>query len=144
MSFFVSDTALCKIAVALNPAGKGVSGWDCSAGIPSAAGVCTWGGITCSKNNVISVNLSGLGLSGSIPASIGDITTIQSLILSNNNIIGTIPSSITNLIGLTNINISGNKLSGVIPTALCQVTSHSLGSYTTCGNYIIRTLRFMS
>ena len=128
---------MCMLAIALNPAAK-VTGWDCSAGTPAPDEVCTWGGVTCTSNDVTGINLSKLGLSGTIPSSIGDITSIQSLMIANNNIVGTVPSTISNLLGLTNINLSGNKLTGVLPSSLCQVPTHSLGSSTVCGkNFIL-------
>ena len=132
---------MCALAAALNPSGKGKSGWSCAKGVPPPSVVCSWGGVTCVKNSVVAIALAGLGLAGSIPPSLGDISSLRSLDVSNNLIAGTVPSSLSKLAGLTGINISGNKFTGVIPTVLCQVSSHNLGPTASCGEHDKRYFR---
>jgi hypothetical protein len=55
-------------------------------------------------------------LSGSIPAELGDMTTLQNLDLDHNNLSGSIPSSLGNMPNLRNLNLNGNQLSGEIPS----------------------------
>ena len=55
--------------------------------------VCSWNGIRCRKgtNRVVAITLSGLGLEGSLPPSLGSLSFLRSLNLSNNNFTGRIP-----------------------------------------------------
>ncbi|GLT55898.1 hypothetical protein SLA2020_289830 [Shorea laevis] len=54
-------------------------------------------------------------LQGSIPASIGNLSQLNSLYLLGNNINGLIPSSLTNLTQLSDLSLATNQLSGSIP-----------------------------
>ncbi|XP_057741201.1 MDIS1-interacting receptor like kinase 2-like [Arachis stenosperma] len=68
--------------------------------------------------NLVSLNLHGMGLSGSIPKEIGTLTKLAGLDLSNNNLHGELPSTLSNLTQLVEINVSFNSLSGIIPSSL--------------------------
>ena len=52
---------------------------------------------------------------GSIPAEIGNLTSLTKLYLDNNDLNGTIPSDIGSLTSLTDLQIHNNQLSGSIP-----------------------------
>ena len=61
------------------------------------------------------------GLSGILPAAIGNLTEIQSLYLPNHQISGTIPVEIGNLSKLLYLNLEGNQLSGTIPSEMGEL-----------------------
>ncbi len=80
--------------------------------------VGSWFGIGIGANRVVAIDLTGNNLSGSIPASFGDLTAMFSIDLDDNNLTGTIPSSLGNLAELQYLSIILNKLSGPIPPEL--------------------------
>ena len=69
------------------------SGWG--GGGPVCDGSSSnWYGVGCESGNVVSIELGWNNLSGIIPASIGNLTTLTSLDLSYNSLSGPIPASI--------------------------------------------------
>ena len=79
---------------------------------------CEWEGIQCIDNEVVAIYRNSNGLTGSIPQSIGQLTTLVILDLKNNNISGFIPSSIGNLAKLRQLILSNNKLTGPISSPI--------------------------
>ncbi|KAJ1413620.1 Tyrosine-protein kinase, active site [Sesbania bispinosa] len=71
--------------------------------------------------NLIRLELSGLGLKGSIPTEISSLTKLRYLDLSSNCLQGELPSSLSNLTQLETLDISNNFLTGVIPPTLGQL-----------------------
>ncbi|KAK6774562.1 hypothetical protein RDI58_029801 [Solanum bulbocastanum] len=68
------------------------------------------------------LNLEGCQFSGSIPDSIGNLTQITELILSNNHFTGHIPDSIGNLTQITELILSNNHFTGHIPDSIGNLT----------------------
>lgn len=64
---------------------------------------------------VSSISLSGLRLSGEIPAFLGEMTFLSSLDLSDNNLRGGIPAGLADAPSLSDLDLSDNQLSGDIP-----------------------------
>ena len=62
-------------------------------------------------------------LTGSIPASIGNLDQLQNLNLMSNNLNGEIPSSIGNLKDLDEIFLSSNQLSGSVPATIVNCSN---------------------
>ncbi|KDP37991.1 hypothetical protein JCGZ_04634 [Jatropha curcas] len=58
---------------------------------------------------------SNPSLSGDIPSSLGQITSLRVLSLSQNNLLGNIPNEISGLVNLEQLDLSYNNLSGEIP-----------------------------
>ena len=54
-------------------------------------------------------------MGGSIPITIGDISSLQVLDLSHNNLTGSIPMSLSNLRYLEQLDLSFNNTSGEVP-----------------------------
>ncbi|KAF0898976.1 hypothetical protein E2562_012670 [Oryza meyeriana var. granulata] len=58
------------------------------------------------------------GLTGAIPASLGRLSSLQSLVLVENNLTGAVPAELGALVRLRRLVLSGNGLSGQIPASL--------------------------
>ncbi|KAL3537493.1 hypothetical protein ACH5RR_000859 [Cinchona calisaya] len=71
--------------------------------------------------DLIFLALSNNELSGEIPISIGEMSSLQVIDLSMNNLSGSTPSSIGNCSYLKALDLRNNKLSGVIPDSLGQL-----------------------
>jgi Leucine-rich repeat (LRR) protein len=66
--------------------------------------------------NLITLDLNrSLTISGTIPAALGDIPSLQSIYLGSNLLRGTIPSELAQLANLTNLELQSNSLTGTIP-----------------------------
>ncbi len=80
----------------------------------------TWHGVTLDQDGcVIQLALQDNNLSGSLPASIGQLQALQELYLFDNNLTGSIPSEIGQLLNLTELQLDGNlQLSGTLPNEL--------------------------
>ncbi|ERN15227.1 hypothetical protein AMTR_s00056p00190910 [Amborella trichopoda] len=82
-----------------------------------------WDSLTCNQEQnprVISLDLSASRLEGEIPASIADLSVLESLNFSNNKLTGTIPESLADLTELKSLDLSQNNLSGQVPMALIE------------------------
>ena len=62
-------------------------------------------------------------LSGPIPAELGNLTSLEVLVLNRNRLVGTIPHQLANLSSLETLALWGNQLSGPIPAELGNLTS---------------------
>lgn len=80
--------------------------WDVSN--PSLA--CSWVGIGCERNRVVSINLSNMNLSGSVSPVISRLDQLVNLSLDGNDFWGDI--MLANLTHLRYLNISNNQLNG--------------------------------
>lgn len=83
----------------------------------------SWTGVTCSEGSivrVIALNLSNMGLSGSLSPSIANLTALTDVVLGNNNLSGSIPD-LSQLRRLQRLHLHDNKLSGEIPPSLGNV-----------------------
>ncbi|KAL3497911.1 hypothetical protein ACH5RR_040643 [Cinchona calisaya] len=81
---------------------------------------CSWHGVRCNTNDqrVIVLNLSSLGLQGTLSPYIGNLTSLEELILDNNFFRGTIPQEICQLFRLQHISLYNNSFQGEIPRNL--------------------------
>ncbi|MBQ8008764.1 MAG: leucine-rich repeat domain-containing protein [Bacteroidaceae bacterium] len=80
-------------------------------------------GVTVEGGKITKIELSGKGLSGTLPECIGDLKDLTVLDLSNNSLSGTIPESIGNLTNLTTLDLSSNNFSSYKPSAAPQLAS---------------------
>ncbi|KAL8508549.1 hypothetical protein ACS0TY_018973 [Phlomoides rotata] len=83
----------------------------------NSSSVCSWIGVTCGlrHNRVTALNISSMGLSGTIPPQLGNLSFLVSLDLSNNFFSGTLPPEFSLLHRLRFISLRRNNLTGVIP-----------------------------
>ncbi|EEE54710.1 hypothetical protein OsJ_02035 [Oryza sativa Japonica Group] len=98
-----------------------LSSWNGSTG----SDFCRWGGVTCSRRHpgrVTSLNLSSLGLAGSISPVIGNLTFLQSLDLFNNTLSGDVYFT-SQLHRLHYLELAYNDFSGDLPVGLCNCSN---------------------
>ncbi|AQL03070.1 hypothetical protein Zm00014a_006494 [Zea mays] len=77
---------------------------------------CTWSFISCSPENLVTaLQLQNNNIIGPIPAEIGKLAKLRTLVLSSNKLHGTVPNSLGRLGRLQYIDLSYNNLSGPIP-----------------------------
>ncbi|EYU19041.1 hypothetical protein MIMGU_mgv1a001810mg [Erythranthe guttata] len=87
--------------------------------------VCSWIGITCGSlrhNRVTAVNISHMGLAGTIPPQLGNLSFLVSLDFSFNLFGGVLPQQLSLLHRLKFISFRVNSLSGEIPPWLGLLT----------------------
>lgn len=78
--------------------------------------VCDWGSIECTSGVVTALDLASLGIEGTIPETLGRISTLESLVLNDNHFLGTFPSFLTSAASkIIEIDLSNNELQGLIP-----------------------------
>ncbi|KAK2972165.1 hypothetical protein RJ640_029203 [Escallonia rubra] len=78
--------------------------------------VCNWTGVLCNRHErVAALNLSNMGLLGTITSDIGNLSFLVSLDLSNNSFSGGIPKEMAHLRRIKDINLNFNDFSGRLP-----------------------------
>lgn len=81
---------------------------------------CRWTGVKCglTQKRVVSLNLKGLSLAGTISSHLGNLSFLNSLDLAENSFHDEIPQQLSRLSRLQNLNLSFNYLTGEIPINL--------------------------
>ena len=84
-----------------------------------------WDGVTVagSPPRVTRLRLAQMGLAGTIPAELGNLSSLTGLDLQGNQLTGTIPAELGNLSSLTGLDLQGNQLTGTIPAELGDLVS---------------------
>ncbi|XP_050288449.1 protein STRUBBELIG-RECEPTOR FAMILY 8 isoform X1 [Quercus robur] len=90
-----------------------LTNWKSSGGDPC---VESWKGVTCEGSAVVSIDISGLKLNGTMGYLLSGLTSLRTLDLSDNGIHDTIPYQLPP--NLTSLNLAGNNLSGNLPYSL--------------------------
>lgn len=81
----------------------------------------SWKGVTCQGSSVVSIDVSGLGLSGTLGYLLSDLMSLKTLDMSGNNIHDTIPYQLPP--NLTSLNLASNNLTGNLPYSLSTMGS---------------------
>jgi hypothetical protein len=86
----------------------------------TSTSVCNWIGITCGfrHHRVTALNLSYMGLVGTIPPHIGNLSFLVSLSVINNSFHGSVPNELARLYRLRHLSFKFNDLSGEIPSRM--------------------------
>ncbi|WP_170227872.1 leucine-rich repeat domain-containing protein [Aequorivita lipolytica] len=83
----------------------------------------TWYGVTVENNKIIGISLLFNNLNGTLPASLGQLKSLEKLELSFNPISGSIPAELGNLPQLEVLAINGTAVSGSIPESLGNLSN---------------------
>ncbi|MBL7861358.1 MAG: VCBS repeat-containing protein [Cyclobacteriaceae bacterium] len=84
--------------------------------------VDTWYGITVSGGRITGINLDDNNLAGSLPAGLGDLTALTTLLLGSDPISGVVPDQLGNLTQLSILQINFTSVAGSIPPSLGNLT----------------------
>eukprot|EP00253_Pinus_taeda_P018223 PITA_18223 len=91
-----------------------------------AVPLCNWSAVTCSHRHpldrVTTLNLTAMGLQGTISPALGNLSFLHSLDLSRNKLHGHIPLQLGRLFRLRTLTLSFNQLDGSIPMELGSLT----------------------
>jgi len=112
----------CEALVDLYESTNG-AGWTNNDGWLSSTSVNNWYGIEVSNNFIISIDLHYNKLSGILPASLGQLSRLQTLELWNNQLTGTNLEILSQLISIKYLDLSACKLSGEIHDSIGQLTN---------------------
>lgn len=108
-------SALNVMYSSLNSPSK-LDGWKSSGGDPCGQ---NWKGVKCSGSAVTEINLSGLGLGGSMGYQLSSLTSVRNFDLSKNNLKGDIPYQLPP--DAHHIDLSGNGFTGSVPYSISQM-----------------------
>ena len=91
----------------------------------SGAPSCSWEGVSCRDENIVSLSLANSNLRGSIPADLSLLNSLSNLDLSSNSLSGPIPQELGLLSELSRLNLGNNELSGVLPLSVTELGSRA-------------------
>ncbi|GMN32188.1 hypothetical protein TIFTF001_003555 [Ficus carica] len=86
---------------------------------------CDWNGISCSgaRDHVIKINISGASIQGFLAPELGQLGSLQELVLHGNKLLGVIPKEVSLLKNLRVLDLGMNELTGPIPPELGNLTN---------------------
>ena len=123
------NSAICDILSATNIQNlKGNSTeWNCTSGNVPVVNPCSvgkiWSFLDCINNStVVAMNLTDRGLVGTLPSSIGLLTSLLELVVADNNITGELPTEFGMLNMLTSLVVEDTSISGTIPSHLADIS----------------------
>jgi Leucine-rich repeat (LRR) protein len=70
--------------------------------------------------SLVSLDLRENKLNGSLPASIGKLSSLEVLYIRDNQLSGSIPREVENLMQLTVFRVARNHFTGYLPPNICQ------------------------
>ncbi|CAI9096133.1 OLC1v1032213C1 [Oldenlandia corymbosa var. corymbosa] len=101
-----------KQSIQQDPEGS-MNNWNYSDETP-----CSWNGITCKDQKVVSVSIPKKKLTGFLSSSLGSLPELRHVNLRNNLFYGSLNSEIFKAQGLQSLVLYGNSLSGPIPSEI--------------------------
>jgi Leucine-rich repeat (LRR) protein len=107
----------CEALIALYDSTDGEN-WSDNTGWNVTNTPCSWYQIRCDGGHVTVIDLPLNGLSGSIPAEMGNLINLETLYLADDQLSGSIPAELGNLSNLRGLYLHNTQLSGSIPREL--------------------------
>nr|GMD04899.1 protein STRUBBELIG-RECEPTOR FAMILY 8 [Ipomoea batatas] len=104
--------ALEVIYTSLNSPSQ-LTGWKANGGDPCSE---SWKGVVCQGSDVVSIEISGLGLNGTLGYMLNGLKSLKTLDMSSNSIHDSIPYQLPP--NLTSLNLAYNNLSGSLPYSI--------------------------
>ncbi|ONI31496.1 hypothetical protein PRUPE_1G316900 [Prunus persica] len=101
-----------KQSMTEDPEGS-LSNWNSSDENP-----CTWNGITCKEQRVVSLSIPKKKLFGFLPSAMGSLSELRHVNLRNNKLYGSLPLELFEALGLQSLVLYGNSLSGSVPNVI--------------------------
>ncbi|KAE9595439.1 hypothetical protein Lal_00031224 [Lupinus albus] len=101
-----------KNSITNDPEGS-MSNWNSSDENP-----CSWNGVTCKDQSVISISIPMKKLYGFLPSTLGSLSQLRHVNFRNNNLFGNLPSELFEVQGLQSLVLYGNSLSGFVPNEI--------------------------
>lgn len=101
-----------KQSMTEDPEGS-LSNWNSSDENP-----CTWNGITCKEQRVVSLSIPKKKLYGFLPSAMGSLSELRHVNLRNNKLYGSLPLELFEALGLQSLVLYGNSLSGSVPNII--------------------------
>ncbi|ONK81665.1 uncharacterized protein A4U43_C01F31630 [Asparagus officinalis] len=98
--------------------GGSLTNWNSSGQDP-----CHWNGVTCKQSTVVSLSLPKNGLLGTLPSSLGSLTSLRHINLRSNRLYGSLPPEIFRPRSLQSLVLYGNSLSGSLPSEIGSLVS---------------------
>lgn len=98
-----------KQSIYQDPEGS-LSNWNFSDQNP-----CSWNGVTCKDQKVVSLSIPKKKLYGFLPSALGSLPNLRHLNLRNNNFSGRLPVELLRVQGLQSLVLYGNSFSGSLP-----------------------------
>ncbi|MCO5603018.1 hypothetical protein L7F22_057160 [Adiantum nelumboides] len=86
---------------------------------------CSWFGVSCEGRKVISLNLGGLSLTGTLSSELGKLVDLRQLVLRRNKLTGIIPFQLGELGKLEVLDLAHNQFSGQLPEDLGNLSTLS-------------------
>ena len=130
----LSDDCTLLLALKETLAGEAALNWS------EALPIGDWQGVTVGgpEGRVIALELPRMRLDGRVPAALGHLTGLRSLVLDVNMLTGAIPPELGKLTDLEVLGLAANALTGPIPPELARLSS--LGELRLGGNRLSGSL----
>ncbi|XP_061356542.1 receptor protein kinase-like protein ZAR1 [Gastrolobium bilobum] len=90
-----------------------LSNWNSSNDNP-----CSWNGITCMDQTVVSVSIPKMQLYGSLPSTLGSLSQLRHVNFRNNKLFGSLPPELFQAQRLQSLVLYGNSFSGSVPNEI--------------------------
>ena len=112
------EDGACLMSLRDALAGASVLNWS------YARPITSWQGVALSaRGRIETLDLRAMGLTGRLPAELGEMSHLEILRLDGNRLAGTIPPELGNLNRLTMLSLDGNRLGGPIPPELADLAN---------------------
>ncbi|OMO52245.1 hypothetical protein COLO4_37324 [Corchorus olitorius] len=119
-SLATDEAALLALKAHINPETQNIlaNNWT------AATSVCNWIGVTCGgqPRRVTALNLPSMGLNGTLPPHIGNLSALSLFSINNNSFYGSLPNELSHLRSLKTIDFGINFFTGEIPVELGNLT----------------------